>query len=127
MGSVQTWNGLRRDPVNPWDKPPGPSHRGHDEYPTAEADRGRHPGYPSFNILAGGPGSLAERLAASAHPHPHDDAWLNDRHACHAAFCNSVRSFSLRSSTSTLTPTDFSSHNTARKAHAARYDPARVG
>ena len=27
----------------------------------AEADRGRHPGFPSFNVLAGGPGSLAER------------------------------------------------------------------
>ena len=25
--------------------------------PTAEADRGRHPGFPSFNVLAGGPGS----------------------------------------------------------------------
>ena len=31
---------------------------------TAEADRGRHPGFPSFNVLAGGPGSLAERYAA---------------------------------------------------------------
>src|SRR5437870_7473853 len=31
--------------------------------PTAEADRGRHPGFPSFNVLAGGPGSLAERSA----------------------------------------------------------------
>ena len=30
---------------------------------TAEADRGRHPGFPSFNVLAGGPGSLAERSA----------------------------------------------------------------
>jgi hypothetical protein len=27
--------------------------------PTAEADRGRHPGIPRFNALAGGPGSLA--------------------------------------------------------------------
>jgi hypothetical protein len=26
---------------------------------TAEADRGRHPGFPSFNVLAGGPGSLS--------------------------------------------------------------------
>ena len=26
-----------------------------------KADRGRHPGFPSFNVLAGGPGSLAER------------------------------------------------------------------
>jgi hypothetical protein len=26
-----------------------------------EADRGRHPGLPRFNVLAGGPGSLAER------------------------------------------------------------------
>jgi hypothetical protein len=24
-------------------------------------DRGRHTGFPSFNVLAGGPGSLAER------------------------------------------------------------------
>src|SRR5437870_13893120 len=26
---------------------------------TAEADRGRHPGFPRFNVVAGGPGSLA--------------------------------------------------------------------
>jgi hypothetical protein len=26
---------------------------------TAEADRGRHPGFPSFNAVAGGPGSSA--------------------------------------------------------------------
>jgi len=32
--------------------------------PAAEADRGRHPGFPSFNVLASGPGSLAERSAA---------------------------------------------------------------
>src|SRR2546430_1027071 len=32
--------------------------------PTAEADRGRHPGSSRFNVLAGGPGSLAERSAA---------------------------------------------------------------
>jgi hypothetical protein len=32
--------------------------------PTAEAGRGRHPGFLSFNVLAGGPGSLAERSAA---------------------------------------------------------------
>ena len=44
----------------------GPSQRGHDEYPTAEADRGRHPGFPSFNVIAGAPGSLAERSAANA-------------------------------------------------------------
>ena len=30
--------------------------------PTAEADRGRHPGFPSFNVHAGGPGSLALAL-----------------------------------------------------------------
>jgi uncharacterized protein (TIGR02996 family) len=30
----------------------------------ARADRGRHPGFPSFNVVAGGPGSLAERSAA---------------------------------------------------------------
>ena len=29
--------------------------------PTAEADRGRHPGFSGFNVLAGGPGSLAVR------------------------------------------------------------------
>lgn len=34
---------------------------------TAEADRGRHPGFPSFNVRAGGPGSLVER---SAHKNP---------------------------------------------------------
>jgi hypothetical protein len=27
-------------------------------------DRGRHPGFSSFNVLAGGPGSVAERSAA---------------------------------------------------------------
>ena len=27
--------------------------------PTAEADRGRHSGFPSFNVGEGGPGSLA--------------------------------------------------------------------
>jgi len=32
-----------------------------DREPTAEADRGRHPGSPSFYVFAGGPGSLAER------------------------------------------------------------------
>src|SRR6516162_4581866 len=26
--------------------------------PAAEADRGRHPGFPCFNVLAGGPGQL---------------------------------------------------------------------
>ena len=31
------------------------------EHQSAEADRGRHPGFPSFNVLADGPGSLAER------------------------------------------------------------------
>src|SRR5262249_25061375 len=39
--------------------------------PTAEADRGRHPGFPSFNVLAGGPGSLAlavRRVTASFDP-----------------------------------------------------------
>jgi len=34
--------------------------------PTAEADRGRHPGFPSFNVIAGGPGSLAERSASGS-------------------------------------------------------------
>jgi hypothetical protein len=29
----------------------------------AEADRGRHPGFSNFNVVAGGPGSLAERSA----------------------------------------------------------------
>jgi hypothetical protein len=27
----------------------------------AEADRARDPSFPSFNVIAGGPGSLAER------------------------------------------------------------------
>src|SRR5262245_29777309 len=30
--------------------------------PAAEADRGRHPGFSSFSVLAGGPGSLAVPL-----------------------------------------------------------------
>jgi hypothetical protein len=29
------------------------------EYPAAEADRGRHFGFPGLNVFAGGPGSLA--------------------------------------------------------------------
>jgi hypothetical protein len=33
--------------------------RGHEMYPTDEADRGRHPGFPSSNVLGGGPGSLS--------------------------------------------------------------------
>src|ERR1043165_8888758 len=39
--------------------------------PTAKADRGRHPGFPSFNLFAGGPGSLAvplDGLAATGDP-----------------------------------------------------------
>ena len=32
---------------------------------SAEADRGRHPGFLIFNVLAGGPGSLAAALAHS--------------------------------------------------------------
>jgi hypothetical protein len=31
--------------------------------PAAEADRGRHPGFPSFNVFADGPGILAEHSA----------------------------------------------------------------
>jgi hypothetical protein len=30
--------------------------------PTAEADRGRHPGFSSFDAVVGGPGSLALAL-----------------------------------------------------------------
>jgi len=40
--------------------------KGYAEYaaePTAEADRGRHSGFPHFNVIASGPGSLAERSA----------------------------------------------------------------
>jgi hypothetical protein len=32
--------------------------------PTAEADRGRRPGFPRFNLVAGGPGSLALAFGA---------------------------------------------------------------
>jgi len=32
--------------------------------PTAEADRGRHPGFSNFNVVAGGPGSLAWAFGA---------------------------------------------------------------
>jgi hypothetical protein len=38
--------------------------------PPAEADRGRRPGFPSFNVLAGGPGSLTLALAVS------DPTWV---------------------------------------------------
>jgi len=30
--------------------------------PTAEVDRVRHPGFPRFNVIAGGPGNLAGSL-----------------------------------------------------------------
>lgn len=33
--------------------------------PPAETNRGRHPGFPSYNVTAGGPGSLAERSSAN--------------------------------------------------------------
>ena len=40
-----------------------------DAKPTAEAsDRGPYPGFPLFNVLAGGPGSLAERSATTREP-----------------------------------------------------------
>src|SRR5262249_8583546 len=32
-----------------------------------KAGRGRHPGFPNFSVLAGGPGSLAERSAREEH------------------------------------------------------------
>ena len=35
--------------------------RGRAAQPTAEAVGGRYPGFSSFNVLARGPGSLAER------------------------------------------------------------------
>jgi hypothetical protein len=48
----------------------GSSHRGDREgtiaEPTAEAYRVRHPGFPSFGVIAGGPGSLTERSATGA-------------------------------------------------------------
>src|SRR5947208_8999462 len=34
--------------------------------PTAEADRGRHPGFPNFNVLAGGPRGVAHRARGRA-------------------------------------------------------------
>jgi hypothetical protein len=34
----------------------------------AEADRSRHPGFSSFNVLAGDPGTLAERSPPAARP-----------------------------------------------------------
>jgi len=36
--------------------------------PSAQADRGRHPGLPSLNVFAGGPGSLAEPLGRKGCP-----------------------------------------------------------
>src|SRR5437899_5164197 len=56
--SVDDEAGASRDLVLPGTGV-GPSLRGHDEYPTDEADRGRHPGFASVNVLAGGPGSLS--------------------------------------------------------------------
>jgi hypothetical protein len=41
---------------------------------TAEADRGRHPGFASFNVLAGGPGSLG--LAFGPRIPGNDMCWL---------------------------------------------------
>jgi hypothetical protein len=49
-----------------WQLPAYPLNRGHDDYPTAEADRGRHPGFMSFNVIAGGPGSLVKLAERSA-------------------------------------------------------------
>ena len=48
--------------------------------PTAEADRGRHPGFPSFNVLAGGPGSLAERSREESSVLSYEDARRIARH-----------------------------------------------
>src|SRR5262249_10337794 len=53
-----------------------------DAEPTAEADRGRRLGFPRFNVLAGGPGSLAERSA--------DPACSTAPHFCGAAFHSSI-------------------------------------
>jgi hypothetical protein len=36
-----------------------PLRRGHDEYPPAEADRGRHFGFARFKVFPGGPGQLS--------------------------------------------------------------------
>ena len=57
---------LRNAKAEPEKSIPQPFRRQEEEEnaePTAEADRGRHPGFPSFNVLAGGPGSLAVPLA----------------------------------------------------------------
>src|ERR1700693_6166521 len=45
-----------------WCQAPARHRGGHEKYPMAEADRGRHPDFPRFNVLAGGPGSLASSL-----------------------------------------------------------------
>ena len=52
---------------------------------------------------------------------------LNDLHTRHAVFANNARSSSSRAATSLSIPTGFSLNNAARKTHAARYEPARVG
>src|SRR5262249_24561608 len=44
------------------------AHESLPEYPAAEAARGRYSGFPRFNVLAGGPGSLAERSATRGAP-----------------------------------------------------------
>jgi uncharacterized damage-inducible protein DinB len=41
-----------------------------------EADRGRHFGFPCVNVLAGGPGSLAERSAKSIRHSPYQEVDL---------------------------------------------------
>lgn len=56
------WDAACRDPVLLGDRS-GPSPRGYEKLPTAEADRGRHAGFLGFNVYTGGPGSLAERSA----------------------------------------------------------------
>ena len=47
--------------------------------PTAEADRGRHPGFPSFNVLAGGLGSLSLALPTATGAAAHDKSRLGYR------------------------------------------------
>src|SRR5262245_12500458 len=84
--SLHSWGGIS----TAWKK----RHR----EPAAEADRGRHPGFPSFNVLAGGPGSLAERSAACSETYNYaqgDHDMSAEKLACPKCRGEMVRGFIL--------------------------------
>jgi hypothetical protein len=55
--------------------------------PTAEADRGRHPGYPNFTVLAAGPGSIAERSTSNTKGKHSGHQWVSVMPLRHTVYC----------------------------------------